>query len=304
MEIENIKELEQIINKTGDYNSVLPLIKNTNKFFECIAVKRSDLYNIFKTYHHHDLYEIIYIVKGKIQFFIEEKKYELSDGDMILVSPNLLHKLVFTEESECERIIINFTENYAKSFQTERTNILEIFSLIDKKGMHKISFYPEKRKRLEMYFKEMEKNQFSSVFGADLSFNINFLEFMLLVNKVYINLNEGELIYKNINDPYITKAIEYINKNIEKRIQLSDIANHLSLSVSRISHLFKETTGLSIMNYIIKKRLVLAQKLLKNGVHIKDVYCQCGFPDEASFFRYFKQEYNTTPKKFAQNARI
>lgn len=304
MEIENIKELEQIINKTGDYNSVLPLIENTNKFFECIAVKRSDLYNIFKTYHHHDLYEIIYIVKGKIQFYIEEKKYELSDGDMILVSPNLLHKLVFTEESECERIIINFTENYAKSFQTERTNILEIFSLIDKKGMHKISFYPEKRKRLEMYFKEMAKNQFSSVFGADLSFNINFLEFMLLVNKVYMNLNEGELIYKNINDPYITKAIEYINKNIEKRIQLSDIANHLSLSVSRISHLFKETTGLSIMNYIIKKRLVLAQKLLKNGVHIKDVYCQCGFPDEASFFRYFKQEYNTTPKKFAQNARI
>jgi hypothetical protein len=48
MERENIKELEQIVNITGDYNSVLPLINNTKNFFECIAVKRSDLYNIFK----------------------------------------------------------------------------------------------------------------------------------------------------------------------------------------------------------------------------------------------------------------
>ena len=164
--------------------------------------------------------------------------------------------------------------------------------------MHKISFFPEKRKRLEKYFERMERYQFSNEFGSDLSFTVNFIEFMLLINRVYMNLPEEDLIQKNINNPYIVKTIEYINEHISEKIELKDIANHLSLSISRISHLFKNTTGLSIVNYIIKKRLILAKELLKNGEHIKVVYQKCGFPDEASFFRYFKQEFNITPKKF------
>jgi AraC-like DNA-binding protein len=113
-----------------------------------------------------------------------------------------------------------------------------------------------------------------------------------------MNLPEEDLIQKNINDPYVTKIIEYINNHIHEKIKLEDIAYHLSLSVSRVSHLFKNVTGTSIMNYIIKKRLVLAKELLKNGEHIKTVYYKCGFPDESSFFKYFKQEYNITPKKY------
>ena len=304
MNIENIKELEEIINKTGNYKSIDDLIANYTKMPNCIALKRNDLYEVFKSYHHHDLYEIIYIIKGNIDFFIEEKKYELTDGDMVLVAPNLLHKLVFTNKSECQRVIVNFTEEYTKQFLSDKTDVLNIFNLIHEKGMHKISFYPEKRKRLEKNFEEMEKYQFSDEFGSDLRFNINFAEFMLLVNRLYMNLPEEDLIQKNINDPYVTKTIEYINEHISEKIQLNDIANYLSLSVSRISHLFKDITGMSIMNYIIKKRLVLSKELLKNGEHIKTVYLKCGFPDEASFFRYFKQEYKITPKKYVLNARI
>ena len=304
MNIENIKELEEIINKTGNYKSIDDLIANYTKMPNCIALKRNDLYEVFKSYHHHDLYEIIYIIKGNIDFFIEEKKYELTDGDMVLVAPNLLHKLVFTNKSECQRVIVNFTEEYTKQFLSDKTDVLNIFNLIHEKGMHKISFYPEKRKRLEKNFEEMEKYQFSDEFGSDLRFNINFAEFMLLVNRLYMNLPEEDLIQKNINDPYVTKTIEYINEHISEKIQLNDIANYLSLSVSRISHLFKDITGMSIMDYIIKKRLVLSKELLKNGEHIKTVYLKCGFPDEASFFRYFKQEYKITPKKYVLNARI
>ena len=304
MDIKNIKEIEEILNKTGDYNSVMNIAKSYKNFPQCIVSKRSDLYEVFKAYHHHDIYEVIYIIKGTVQFFIEEKKYEITSGDMILVAPNILHKLVFTNTKECHRVIVNFTKEFIKSFQSNNTDLLNVFELINKKGMHKISFFPEKQKRLERYFIDMEKTQFSNNFGDDLIFKVNFAEFMLLVNRIYMNLNEEELINKNINDPYVTKTIEFINNNIDKRIQLTDIANHLSLSVSRIAHLFKNVTGLSIMNYIIKKRLVLAQNLLKNGAHIKDVYLQCGFPDEASFFRYFKQEFNTTPKKYAMSAHI
>ena len=217
---------------------------------------------------------------------------------MVLISPNLLHKLVFTNCNECRRFILNFTEEYCKNISTKNTDVLNVFKLINKQGMHKISFFPEKRKRIEQTFEIMKNNCFSDKYGADLRFTLGFAEIMLLINRVYINLPEEDLIQKNVNDPYVIRIIEYINNHISEKIQLEDIAQHLSLSISRISHLFKNITGISIFNYIIKKRLVMSKELLKAGETIKNVYYKCGFPDEASFFRHFKQEFNITPKKY------
>ena len=296
---EKLKEIQKLIDEKGDYELVAQTMDLSEIIPGCVVVSRSDLYEVFKNYHHHECYEIIYVIDGKISFFVEEKKYELTNGDMVFVAPNLLHKLIFEKQLECKRVIINFVDEYVKKYTTKNTEILNIFKLINEKGMHKVSFFPEKRKRLEKLFELMEKLNFSEKFGDDLRFDISFAEMMLLVNKVYMNLPEEDLIQKNINDPYVIKIMEFINKNIEKKILLNDIAEHLSLSISRISHLFKSVTGISIMSYIIKKRLATAKELLKNGEHIKSVYIKCGFPDEASFFRYFKQEYNITPKKYA-----
>ena len=297
----SLKEIEQMILENNDYQNIAALIKEKYSFPECMISYRYELYEVFKEYHHHDLYELMYIISGSATFFIEDKKYELVDGDMVLIAPNLLHKLVSFNSEKCERVVINFTENYAKKFQTETTNILKVFELIKQKGMHKISFFPEKRKRLESVFDIMQKSMLSDEYGDDLRFYIAYLEVMLLINRVYMRLPDEELIQKDIIDPYVTKVIEYINLNIHRKIQLNDIATHLSLSISRISHIFKDVTGISIINYIIKKRLILAKELLKAGENIKSVYTKCGFPDEASFFRYFKKEYAITPKKYALN---
>lgn len=301
MELFDLVEIEKIVNKTGNYldiDKILHSFKKNINIPGCFLMYRYDLYETFQTYHHHDIYEIIYVIDGEIDFFIEEKKYELTNGDMALIAPNLLHKLVYNNCDKCKRVIINFTEEYCEKFSSNKTDILNIFKLIKETGMHKISFFPEKRKIIERDFEIMKNNLFSNEFGADLRFNIGFADVMLLTNRIYMNLPEEDLIQKNINDPYITKIIEYINKHISEKIQLNDIANSISLSVSRMSHLFKNVTGMSIMNYIIKKRLTLSKELLKNSEQIKEIYRKCGFPDEASFFRFFKKEFGLTPKKY------
>ena len=296
-----LREVEQLILNNKNYNEVEKYIKENYIFPECMISYRHDIYDAFKDYHHHDLYEMMYIINGSTTFYIEDKKYELTEGDMVLIAPNVLHKLVKFNSDTCDRVIINFTHAHANKFTTENTNLLKVFDLIEQKGMHKISFFPEKRKRLETVFEIMNKCLLSDDYGEDLRCDIAYLEIMLTINRVYMRLPDEELIQKDILNPYVTKVIEYINTNIDKKIQLSDLATHLSLSVSRLSHVFKEVTGISIINYIIKKRLILAKELLKSGENIKSVYNKCGFPDEASFFRYFKKEYNITPKKYALN---
>lgn len=297
----NLLEIEKIINETGDYSIINELLTSLGDYANipgCFIMYRDDLYETFKTYHHHDIYEMIYIIDGCVDFYIEEKKYELTNGDMALIPSNILHKLEYNNSNKCKRVIINFTEEYCQKFQSGQTDILNVFKATLDGGIHKISFHSDKRKILEKNFETMNNNMLSKEFGADLRFSISFADIMLLINTVYMKLPEEDLIQKNINDPYVVKIIEYIKDNIQDKILLSDIASHVSLSISRMCHLFKDVTGTTIINYIIKKRLILAKNLLKEGEQIKSIYYKCGFPDEASFFRFFKKEYGLSPKKY------
>ena len=59
----------------------------------CFILKKTEKSKVFGDLHHHDLYEILYIKEGKVSYIIEDKKYVLEEGDLILISPTMLHKL-------------------------------------------------------------------------------------------------------------------------------------------------------------------------------------------------------------------
>ena len=69
-----------------------------------------------------------------------------------------------------------------------------------------------------------------------------------------------------INRPEIRKAILYIEKNLSKRVSLRRIADHIHLSESYFSKIFKDDTGLSVMQYITLLRMQEAKKLLAEGL--------------------------------------
>ena len=62
--------------------------------------------------------------------------------------------------------------------------------------------------------------------------------------------------------------------------------------------MFKENVGLSIHQYITKKRLSLCQEAIRSDTNITEVYQAYGFGDYSSFYRAFKKEYGISPKEY------
>ena len=65
----------------------------------------------------------------------------------------------------------------------------------------------------------------------------------------------------------------------------------------------KKNTGISIHQYLIMRRILIAQELIRQGVKPKDASLQCGFSDYSSFYRAFKMRVGVSPEQYrgAQN---
>ena len=93
----------------------------------------------------------------------------------------------------------------------------------------------------------------------------------------------------------VGKIIEYINANLITIHGLDELEKEFFFSKSYINRIFKESTGSSVWDYIVLKRLLLSRTLLQNGKQANIVASECGFCDYSSFYRQFKQRFGISP---------
>lgn len=101
-------------------------------------------------------------------------------------------------------------------------------------------------------------------------------------------------------DDQITKMISYINQNYEKPITLKEIAKATSISERACLRVFQNTIHDSPTQYLLKKRLDVASKLLQedSSTPIKDIARKVGFSSPSYFTELFHRYYHKTPKEY------
>lgn len=93
----------------------------------------------------------------------------------------------------------------------------------------------------------------------------------------------------------------YIVRNLSKKITLSELSLHTHCSTVTLTEHFKREYGITIMQYLLKKRMQLAEQLLTdNALSITDISAKCGFTDVEYFSRCFKQTHGLPPSEWRQ----
>jgi AraC-like DNA-binding protein len=97
----------------------------------------------------------------------------------------------------------------------------------------------------------------------------------------------------------MSEIITYIKNNIGESFTLDTLAGRVNLSKFYFSHLFKEETGLSPMEFISKTRINLAKIILKTtrGT-ISEIAINLGYSSSASFINAFTARTGISPGKF------
>ncbi|MGH9916378.1 MAG: helix-turn-helix domain-containing protein [Pyrinomonadaceae bacterium] len=103
-------------------------------------------------------------------------------------------------------------------------------------------------------------------------------------------------------NPRIHLCIERINGDLRKPLSEVELARSLNLSVSRLCHLFKAETGLTLTQYTRAINLKEAKELLEStSLSIKEIRCRVGITDGSRFAKYFRAAYGTSPQQYRRS---
>ena len=102
---------------------------------------------------------------------------------------------------------------------------------------------------------------------------------------------------------YVIKARRYIEDHYtDPEFGVKNVAERLKIDRSHLYRLFKDEMGISVIDYIIHRRIACAEILLSNAaLSVKDVAYSCGFSDQMYFSRVFKKTNGHTPTQFREN---
>ncbi|HMP94381.1 MAG TPA: AraC family transcriptional regulator, partial [Phnomibacter sp.] len=100
------------------------------------------------------------------------------------------------------------------------------------------------------------------------------------------------------NKEHIVEAsIKILKKHVNNPIDYSKLSRQFGMSYSSFRKMFKEQTGLAINQYLIRERLLLAQRMVRNSqASLQQVSEQCGFESLHYFSRLYKQKLGITPR--------
>lgn len=244
--------------------------------------------------HDHDYTEIAFILSGKGKYIIDGKEYPVEAGDLLICNPGVKHKHVVTNTKEPTiEFIAGFTDFQFKNMPAN--------SIILKDGSYIMRTSAELKQSISMHSYAMIAENESNDLGKYFMMKTHLMQLLLLVVRETLDTQSSSqktCTFESYNKNYaVKKIIKYLNENYENKISLEQIAHNMYLSPVYISKIFKEETGESPINYLIKIRLEKAKDILMNDVggSIKSIANQVGYEDVYHFSKLFKKYYGISP---------
>ena len=246
--------------------------------------------------HSHEMYELLYIISGEGTFFVEGNEYPLSPNCIYIMKSGETHRMNISEGTPYERISIHFSSSILSSIDSQE----KLLYAFNKRNIGSLNCYTKEILNSEIVhncFDSFSSNMLKKSKEDTYDIRLLFLTYLFPIlteinNSFHTHYSKEEKVEdKNT----IRLVIEYINNNLTEDWTLDTLSDKFYISKSYLNNLFKETTGTTIWNYVIIKRLTIARSQIQSGISIKEAFTNSGFSDYSSFYRRYLSRFGVSP---------
>ncbi len=270
---------------------------------ECLEMtKRCEDSDMFA--HFHEFLEMLYLIDGKMNIWLNDKFYEFNQGELIIINSNETHRLASVSPVS-RYIVIKFTPKLLCTFQQT-----------PKETQYILPFLAEQSEQPRVYKKDfVEQTGIPAlIFDAINEWNNKGIGYELALKADVLKTIRcvvGFLSEQGINvkvsttggniQQLISPILEYINENF-KTISEKDVADFFGISYSYFSRSFKNIMNMSFKEYVNYLKINEAQRLLlTSGKSITELSSELGFSSSSHFINVFKKYKECSPKQYKKN---
>jgi len=259
---------------------------NTN-----ILLRQTGFSSRFKTWHTLNRNMFLYIHTGSGSIISKEQTYPISPGSLCFVGSSKFYytlpdipseynrSKLFLSNEELDALLPLFPD-YLRMKQKFSTNSV-VYTQTDESIA----------RRIEQLLTDLEAYTEQSQYHNALRISIC-IELLILLNE-----NASDTVFPT--QGLVQKAVEYINNHIQEDIRIDSICEAIHVSKFYFCKKFKQSTGVTVMNYILNTRIVSAKHLLEDSeLSISQISEQCGFNSHSYFCQVFRKNYGMTPGQY------
>jgi len=252
-------------------------------------------------YHFHDYTHIWYVLAGQLCHNVDDNVYVQNPGSCVVVPPFTAHKIDLSQ-SEDTPVVVDIS--FQDSFLLDRG--YRFFSVPNRFEEYKIPKFRlltgKEKENADKIMRAM-LNEFSKHF--DMSFDhiaslvSDFLHILCFEKATDSNF---PLIQERVK--LIMAAINYISRNIEKKITIDELCSICTMSRRMFTDNFKAITGMTVAQFIHSLRLNKARTLLMlSDKSISEIAIECGLYDKSHLIHAFTEHTGVSPTKYREQSK-
>ena len=241
-------------------------------------------------YHYHEFAKIIFMWYGKGSYSVEDQRYQIQDGDVLLIEKQKIHRPELEKDSVYERSIIYIAPEFLKYFSTQECDLEEIF---ESKTGHilRTKNNPKVFDLLGRFEQELSK----SGFGNDVMSNLMLVQILIeigrMIHKQRMDLSNAVM----TENTRVLELMKYMDRHLTEDLSIEQIADEFYLSKYHMMRLFRQETGQSMYEYLTLRRLLKARELIAQGMNATESCYHSGFRSYSSFTRAHAKYFGWTP---------
>ncbi len=249
--------------------------------------------------HWHEEFEITLVQKGTCIYQINLHPYKISQGDILILPPGMLHGTGEQPETEFITDSFVFCLDMLESQRTDSCTT-EFFAPLTS-GMLRFPVYlpaeDSMARLLGESFEKIRKTFLQKPLGYELEIKSELLHlFFLLYSQVPYQRSSQE--YRDITEK-LKLVLQFIQEHYQQGITVKELAELCHFSEYHFMRFFKRHMNMTSIEYLNQYRLEMASRqLAETNLSVTSIALESGFNNISYFNRVFKRKFGVTPMEY------
>jgi len=244
--------------------------------------------SLYRTWHASDEHLLMYIYSDGGSIVSGDKVFPIQSGTLVFIAAGTYHYTMPDEPENYDRSKLTIDpRKFNEMMSALRGNT---FASLTSKAIVYAEIPKENRDEIDIVFQQNERC--STEDEKELLIFSACMKLLFYLNKYSVESTVSAA-------GLMARAMDYINQNISYEIHVDHICATVGISKYHFCRQFKKHTGLTVMEYILKTRIVLAKSdLIKTKLSVTEISERNGFSSVSYFCRVFKEEEGLSPLKY------